>query len=217
MTTLPTEKLEKMIERWQAVQEELNKGGANQQAFAKLSKEFAELNPLVAAIEELRATEQERTDLAAMLADAGTDREMKAMAEEELAALKPRLAEMEEKLRILMLPKDSADERSAILEVRAGTGGDEAALFAADLYRMYARYAEKRGWKVEIISMSENDLGGYKEIIASITGAGVFARLKFESGVHRVQRVPATEASRTRGVPSFSAPRSARTCHPSIV
>ena len=195
MSSLPADKLDKMVERWQSVQEELNSGTANQQAFAKLSKEFAELSPIVAAIEELRRTEQEGHDLAAMVADAGTDREMKAMAEEELASLKPRLADLEDKLKILMLPKDSADERSAILEVRAGTGGDEAALFAADLFRMYQRYAERRGWKVEIISISENDLGGYKEIVASITGAGVFARLKFESGVHRVQRVPATEAS----------------------
>jgi peptide chain release factor 1 len=195
MSNLPTQKLEKMIERWQSVQEELNRGAANQQAFAKLSKEFAELKPMVEAIEELRSTQQEEADLAAMVADAGTDREMKAMAEDELSALKPRLADLEAKLKILMLPKDSADERSAILEVRAGTGGDEAALFAADLFRMYQRYAEKRGWKVEIISISENDLGGYKEIVASITGSGVFARLKFESGVHRVQRVPATEAS----------------------
>ena len=195
MSNLPTQKLEKMIERWQSVQEELNRGAANQQAFAKLSKEFAELKPMVEAIEELRSTQQEEADLAAMVADAGTDREMKALAEDELSALKPRIADLEAKLKILMLPKDSADERSAILEVRAGTGGDEAALFAADLFRMYQRYAEKRGWKVEIISMSENDLGGYKEIVASITGAGVFARLKFESGVHRVQRVPATEAS----------------------
>jgi peptide chain release factor 1 len=195
MSTLPAEKLEKMIERWQSVQDELNRGAANQQAFAKLSKEFAELTPLVEAIEELRRAEQEQADLAAMLADAGTDREMKSMAEEELAAIKPRIGDLEARLKILMLPKDSADERSAIVEVRAGTGGDEAALFAADLFRMYQRYAEGRGWKIEIISMSENDLGGYKEIVASITGAGVFARLKFESGVHRVQRVPATEAS----------------------
>ncbi len=195
MSNLPTEKLEKMIERWQSVQEELNRGAANQQAFAKLSKEFSELKPMVEAIEELRSSQQEEADLSAMIADAGTDREMKAMAEDELSALKPRLADLEAKLKILMLPKDSADERSAILEVRAGTGGDEAALFAADLFRMYQRYAEKKGWKVEIISISENDLGGYKEIVASITGSGVFARLKFESGVHRVQRVPATEAS----------------------
>ncbi len=195
MSSLPADKLDKMIERWQSVQDELNRGAANQQVFAKLSKEFSDLSPMVAAIEELREAEQEQTDLAQMAGDAGTDREMRSMAEEELAGLKPRIAGLEDKLRILMLPKDAADERSAIVEVRAGTGGDEAALFAADLFRMYQRYAERRGWKVEIISISDNDLGGYKEIVASITGAGVFARLKFESGVHRVQRVPATEAS----------------------
>ncbi len=195
MSAIPSDKLDRMIERWQSVQEALNKGASNQQAFAKLSKELSELRPVIGAIEELRRAEQEQSDLAAMLADAGNDRDMKAMAEEELAQLKPRIAEMEQGLQILLLPKDAADEKSAILEVRAGTGGDEAALFAADLYRMYARYAERRGWKVEIISISESDLGGYKEIVASITGAGVFARLKFESGVHRVQRVPATEAS----------------------
>jgi len=116
------------------------------------------------------------------------------MAREELAALEPRVAALEQQLRVGLLPKDAADEKSAILEVRAGTGGDEAALFAADLFRMYSRYAEQHGWKVEIISASENDLGGYKEIVASISGKGVFARLKFESGVHRVQRVPVTEA-----------------------
>ncbi len=115
------------------------------------------------------------------------------MARADLEALEPRREELEQQLKIQLLPKDAADERSAILEVRAGTGGDEAALFAADLFRMYSRYAELRGWKVEIISISENDLGGYKEIVASISGEGVFARLKFESGVHRVQRIPETE------------------------
>jgi peptide chain release factor 1 len=120
---------------------------------------------------------------------------MSALAVEELAQLKPRIEELGQTLKVQLLPKDAADEKSAILEVRAGTGGDEAALFAADLFRMYQRYADLKGWKTEIISVSENDLGGYKEIIASITGEGVFARLKFESGVHRVQRIPATETS----------------------
>jgi peptide chain release factor 1 len=120
---------------------------------------------------------------------------MTAMAREELDALSPRIGEIEEKLKVLLLPKEAADERSVILEVRAGTGGDEAALFAADLFRMYSRYADLKAWKTEVISVSENDLGGFKEIVASISGQGVFARLKFESGVHRVQRVPATEAS----------------------
>lgn len=183
-----------MIGRWAAIQAELN-AGANQATYAKLTKEFAQLNPLVETIEALRTAEKERDDLQALLADAGADKEMAAMARDDLYALEPRLEELEQRLKIQLLPKDAADERSAILEVRAGTGGDEAALFAADLFRMYTRYAELRGWKVEIISESENDLGGYKEIVASITGEGVFAKLKFESGVHRVQRVPATETS----------------------
>ena len=195
MSTIPADKLDRMIERYHSVQNELNAGATNQQAFARLSKELADLGPVVEAIEHLRKAEQEVGELSSMLGDAAIDREMREMAEAELDDLQPRVEDLEQKLRILLLPKDSADEKSAILEVRAGTGGDEAALFAADLFRMYQRYAELRRWKVEIISMSENDLGGYKEIVASITGEGVFARLKFESGVHRVQRVPATEAS----------------------
>ncbi|MGE0627453.1 MAG: peptide chain release factor 1 [Hyphomicrobiaceae bacterium] len=195
MSSIPQEKLERLIERHQALQAELSGGGLNQLAFARLSKEFSGLSPVVEAIESLQRTEQEQAELEAMLSDAATDRDMRDMASEELAELRPRLADLEQKLKILLLPKDAADERSAILEVRAGTGGDEAALFAADLFRMYQRYAELKRWKVEIISMSESDLGGYKEIVASITGEGVFARLKFESGVHRVQRVPETEAS----------------------
>ncbi len=194
MTSLPKDKLDRLVERWHTIQAELN-AGASQASYVKLTREFAELDPVVAAINDLTGLEKEQADLEAMLADASAGKDMADMAREELEALKPRLAEMEQRLKIQLLPKDSADERSAILEVRAGTGGDEAALFAADLFRMYSRYADLHGWKTEIISISENDLGGYKEIIASITGAGVFARLKFESGVHRVQRIPATEAS----------------------
>ena len=195
MASIPQQKLDLMVARWHSLQHEMNAGHTNQQTFARLSKEFAELNPVVGAIEELRKAEQEQADLAALIADPGTDRDMRAMVEEELATLKARVARMQGRLEIQLLPKDAADSKSAILEIRAGTGGDEAALFAADLFRMYSRYADLRRWKTEIISISENDLGGYKEIVASITGEGVFARLKFESGVHRVQRVPATEAS----------------------
>jgi peptide chain release factor 1 len=195
MSSIPAEKLDRLVDRWTAVQEELNRGAANQATFARLSKEFSDLNPVVSAIEALRRAESEKAGLEAILADAASDKEMAALAEEELAGLVPRIADLEQQLRVMLLPKDSADERSAILEVRAGTGGDEAALFAADLFRMYSRYADLKGWKTEIISISENALGGYKEIIASISGQGVFARLKFESGVHRVQRVPVTEAS----------------------
>src|SRR5690606_21920832 len=162
--------------------------------YAKLTKEFSDLQPLIAAVRELEAAEREQSDLEALVRDPGQDKAMVEMAREELEQLGPRLADLEHHLRILLLPKDVADEKSAILEVRAGTGGDEAALFAADLFRMYQRYADSKGWKTEIISVSENDLGGYKEIVASITGKGVFARLKYESGVHRVQRIPATES-----------------------
>jgi len=145
-------------------------------------------------VRELRAAERELADLEALLADKATDSEMKALAEEELPAIEERIESLQKDMQILLLPKDAADERSAILEIRAGTGGDEAALFAGDLFRMYERYAAARGWKVELVSASEGDAGGYKEVIATISGRGVFAHLKFESGVHRVQRVPATEA-----------------------
>lgn len=175
------------------IQDELNHG-VSQAVFAKLNKEFSDISPLVAKIQELRKAEAEVADLEQMIADPSSDKDMVDMAYAERAELGPRIAALEQEVRIALLPKDAADEKSAILEVRAGTGGDEAALFAADLFRMYSRYADLHGWKTEIISMSESDLGGYKEIVASITGQGVFARLKFESGVHRVQRIPATES-----------------------
>jgi len=192
MRSIPKEKLAKLIERSETIQAELNQG-VNQAARVKLAKEFSDLSPIVDAIREMEAAEKEAADLQGLLNDPSADKEMAAYARSELENLTPRLDELAGKLMVLLLPKDAADERSAILEVRAGTGGDEAALFAADLFRMYQRYADLRGWKTEIISASENDLGGYKEIIASITGKGVFAKLKFESGVHRVQRIPATE------------------------
>ena len=194
MTAIPSDKLDKVLQRWEYLQYELSQR-VNQTNYAQLSKEFSDLGPLVETIRALRQTEAERSDLTAMLNDPAADKELAAMARDELATLGPRVSALEQELRLQLLPKDSADEKSAILEVRAGTGGDEAALFAADLFRMYSRYADIHGWKTEIISLSENDLGGYKEMVASITGKGVFARLKFESGVHRVQRVPATEAS----------------------
>ena len=192
--SIPQQKLDRLVERWHVVQAELN-AGPSAADFARLSKEFAEIDPVVQAIEALRKTETERDDLSAMVKASGTDREMAALAEDELRDVNTRLESLEHDLKIQLLPKDAADEADVILEVRAGTGGDEAALFAADLFRMYSRYADLHRWKIEIISMSENDLGGYKEVVASISGKGVFARLKFESGVHRVQRVPATEAS----------------------
>ncbi len=194
MTTLPQEKLDRLLERWNAIQDELNHGVAQAQ-FVKLNKEFSELSPVVGKIKDLRKAEQELSDIEGMIADPAADKDMVELAYGEKADLQPRIAALEQDLRIALLPKDAADDKSAILEVRAGTGGDEAALFAAELFRMYARYADLHGWKTEIISISESDLGGYKEIIASISGTGVFAKLKFESGVHRVQRVPATESA----------------------
>ena len=183
-----------LVNRWEAVQAELS-SGVGQSVFARLSKEFSDLNPVVAAIKALRKAQSERRDLKAMIDDPTADADMSALAKSELGLIDASIERLEQDLRIQLLPKDAADEKSAILEVRAGTGGDEAALFAGQLFRMYQRYADSKGWKTEIISTSESDLGGLREVIASITGAGVFARLKFESGVHRVQRVPATEAS----------------------
>jgi peptide chain release factor 1 len=165
-------------------------GQVEPHAFARMSKEYAELTPIAEAIAELHKARAERHDLTAMLADP----EMKDLAEAELEALDHRLPELERAIQILLLPKDEADEKNAILEVRAGTGGEEAALFAAELFQMYQRYAALRGWRFETMDVSETGIGGYKEATASITGRSVFARLKYESGVHRVQRVPATEA-----------------------
>jgi peptide chain release factor 1 len=193
MTEIPTEKLDRLVARWEGIRAELNRG-VNQANYVQLRKEFAEIDPVVSSIQALRAAQRERAELA-LLCDPAGDPELAALAKEELAALDLRIEALAEELRAHLLPKDAADEKSAILEVRAGSGGDEAALFAADLFRMYSRYGEQKGWKTEIIGMSENDLGGFKEVIAAIRGKGVFARLKYESGVHRVQRVPVTEAS----------------------
>jgi peptide chain release factor 1 len=167
----------------------------DQKTFTRMSKEYAELTPVVEKIAALRKAQSEMRDLAALMADAGGDPEMRALAEAEYAELKERLPALELEIKVLLLPRDEADARNAILEVRAGTGGDEAGLFAADLFRMYQRYADLHGWKFEPLSISESDVGGYREASAMISGKNVFARLKFESGVHRVQRVPVTEAS----------------------
>ena len=188
---LPVERLDAILARAEALQEEMN-GELPPERFVALSKEYAELDPIAAAVRAYRAALTEVEDLK-MLSD-GDDAEMAEMAAMELEDLAAKLPEMESALEILLLPKDSADELNVIVELRAGTGGDEAALFAGDLYRMYARYADLQGWKSEIISQSEGDIGGYKEIVTAIRGKGVFARLKFESGVHRVQRVPETES-----------------------
>jgi peptide chain release factor 1 len=159
-------------------------------AFVRLSKDYAEIEPVAAAAREVRRLREELEGLSAMLEDP----EMREMAAEEADEIRRRLPEAERALALKLLPRDAADDRPAMLEIRAGTGGDEAALFGGDLFRMYQRYAETRGWRVELISASASDVGGYKEVVASVTGQGVFARLKFESGVHRVQRVPATES-----------------------
>lgn len=163
--------------------------GLSGDQMVKLSKEYAELDPVVEIIGQYEQALQEKEDLADMLADP----EMKEMAEADVVRLNKEIPEYEQKLKIALIPKDSADEKNAILEIRAGTGGDEAALFAADLFGMYKGYASKQGWRLEVVEMSESDIGGYKEIIAEISGASVFSRMKFESGVHRVQRVPKTE------------------------
>ncbi|WEK44260.1 MAG: peptide chain release factor 1 [Candidatus Sphingomonas colombiensis] len=167
-------------------------GDLSGERFVAVSKEYAELEPVAVAAAEVRRLRQEAESLSFMTEDA--DAELRAMAEEELRENKAALEAADRKLALALLPRDAADERSAMLEVRAGTGGDEAALFAGDLFRMYQRYAETQGWRVELISSSESEVGGFKEVVASVTGQGVFAKLKFESGVHRVQRVPVTES-----------------------
>jgi peptide chain release factor 1 len=187
---LPTEKINQVLSRAEMIDRRLAEP-LDSGTLVKLSRERAELEPIVEAARALFAAQAEREGLTALLGD----KEMAALAAEEAKRLGARIEGLEGELRTLLLPKDAADERSAILEIRAGTGGSEAALFAGDLFRMYERYAAKHRWKVELLSASEGEAGGYKEIIAGMTGKGVFARLKFESGVHRVQRVPATEAS----------------------
>ena len=163
--------------------------------FAALAIEYAELEPIASGIQDWRAAEQEAAGLREMIADPVLERDMRALAEDELRELERRLPALEHAVKMALLPKDEADARGAILEIRAGTGGEEAALFAGDLYRMYQRYAELRGWRFEPIAVSDTGLGGVKEVVVAIKGQGVFARLKFEGGVHRVQRVPVTEAS----------------------
>jgi len=184
------ERIAAILRRQEEVQAQMARPDLDAAAFVQLSRDYAELEPVARAASEVAALRAELAGLETLLADP----EMKAMAQEELADVRARLPEAEHALAVALLPRDAADERAAMLEIRAGTGGDEAALFAGDLLRMYQRYAESHGWRVELISASASEAGGYKEVIASVTGAGVFARLKFESGVHRVQRVPVTES-----------------------
>ena len=194
MAAPPREKLDAILHRHAIVSATLN-GGPEPEAFVSLSRELAELDPVVSAIRVFRDAQDELTGLDAMLAEPAIDSEMRALAEDERPLAVARIEESAADLNLMLIPKDAADAKSAILEVRAGTGGDEAALFAGDLFRMYSRYAELKGWRVEILSESEGTAGGLREVVAAIQGRGVFAKLKFESGVHRVQRVPATEAS----------------------
>ena len=185
------QKLDQISARHAELQAALSAGTLDSQKFVAASKEYADLGPLVEAIGEWRKAERELKDAEAMAGDP----DMKAMAEEEAAALKKRLPELERAVKRMLLPKDAADEKNAILEIRAGTGGEEAALFAAELLRMYTRYAEGRRWRVTVTDLSEAGMGGIREAVALIEGDGAYSRLKYESGVHRVQRVPATEAS----------------------
>jgi peptide chain release factor 1 len=192
--SLPVSKLDAILSRNQAVVERLSRE-SDADMIVSLSRERAELEPLVDAIDVWRKASGEAEDLLHVMTDQTADAELRTMAEMEISAAREALASAEHSIRLLLLPKDAADERSVVLEVRAGTGGDEAALFAGALFRMYQRYADLHRWKVEILSESEGTVGGYKEIIVEIRGKGVFARLKYESGVHRVQRVPDTETS----------------------
>jgi peptide chain release factor 1 len=191
---LPATKLDGLIARQTAIETELA-GAPDRETFVRLSREFSELQPLVERVRSYRSALAELAGLEALVADRSSEPAMRELAEAERAALAARCRELEHAILLGLIPKDAADERNVILEIRAGTGGDEAARFAGDLFRMYERYAARQGWSVEVISASEGAAGGFKEIIAEIRGRGAFARLKYESGVHRVQRVPQTEAS----------------------
>ncbi|MCM8730925.1 peptide chain release factor 1 [Hephaestia sp. GCM10023244] len=192
MTHISPERIAQIEARRDELQALMATGDLPGDRFVQVSKEYAELEPVAAAAGDVRRLRAEAVSLEHMTTEA--DAELRAMAAEELADNQARLDVAERALALALLPRDAADERAAMLEIRAGTGGDEAALFAGDLFRMYQRYADARGWKVELISASPSDAGGYKEVVASVAGSGVFARLKFESGVHRVQRVPVTES-----------------------
>ncbi|AAL51373.1 bacterial peptide chain release factor 1 (rf-1) [Brucella melitensis bv. 1 str. 16M] len=193
MIALPQDRMDQLLKRFSMIESQMA-NNPDSDTYVKLASEYSELQDVVGKIRELSDARMEASDLAAMRDDASTDAEMRALAVEELPEVEKRIAVLEQDVQILLLPKDAADDKNAILEIRAGTGGLEAALFAGDLFRMYERYAAEKGWRVELVSASEGDAGGYKEIIATVSGKGVFSKLKFESGVHRVQRVPETEA-----------------------
>lgn len=193
MTDLPEQRLQAVAKRFDML-EALMAEGPDGDTYVKLAAEYAELEPLALKTKELEALNQEHAELKTMLANGEADAEMAELARDELRDLDERREALRAEIQLLLLPRDKADSKDAILEIRAGTGGQEAALFAGDLFRMYERYAAARNWKVEMVSASAGDAGGYKEIIAKVSGRDVFSRLKFESGVHRVQRVPETEA-----------------------
>ncbi len=192
---IPEEKLDMLLKRHAELSDSLAKPEiASSGQFGKLSRELSELTPVVESILSLRQARQELDDVESILTDGDSDEEMKSLAREEKSQLLKLVPQLEQEVQVALLPKDEADARNVILEVRAGTGGDEAGLFAMELYRMYQRFAEAMGWKFEVMDMSETGIGGIKEASASISGKNVFGKLKFESGVHRVQRVPETES-----------------------
>ncbi len=192
MSILPEAKLDILLAHHASLESQLLSQMSSEN-YVKLTRELSELNPLIDAVKTYRAANAELDGIDALISDPATDAEMRGMAEAERETLSLRSLELAQQIRVALLPKDAMDERNVVLEIRAGTGGDEAALFAGDLFRMYERFAALQGWKVEAISASEGTMGGYKEIIAEVQGRGAFAKLKFESGVHRVQRVPDTE------------------------
>src|ERR1700686_4045817 len=192
MSMLPEAKLDILLAHHASLEAQLL-GQVNSESYVRITREHAELNPLIDAVKAYRATNKEIADIEALISDPSTEADMRGMAEAERETLATRSTEFEQQIRVALLPKDAMDDRNVVLEIRAGTGGDEASLFAGDLFRMYERFASLQGWKVEVVSASEGTMGGYKEIVAEVQGRGAFAKLKFESGVHRVQRVPDTE------------------------
>ena len=194
MTSFSLDKFEDILKKSEGLEKQLNEELTSDE-YVRFSKEYSEIQPLVAEISEWKKTSKEISDLEILLEDKNNEEEMKELAEEEFKNLVDHLSKVEENIKLLLLPKDKADSKDVILEIRAGTGGDEAAIFAGDLFRMYQRFADLNKWKTQIMTLSDGDVGGYKEIIFSISGENVFSKLKFESGVHRVQRVPATESS----------------------
>ena len=192
MSSLPEAKLDLLLAHHASLEAE-SLGQLASERYVQITRELAEITPLIEAVKEYRSAVKELADTEALIADPATDAEMRGMAEAERDELTPKIEELVQNIRVALLPKDAMDDRNVMLEIRAGTGGDEASLFAGDLFRMYERFAALQGWKVEVISASEGTVGGYKEIIAEVQGRGAFSKLKFESGVHRVQRVPDTE------------------------